>query len=742
MSLPVRASSVSAPLADPEFNELVCRAAEDLELGRPLDLAAIHATRPKYAERLERLLPTLEAMAALGQSGIRSQFLSTGSLPASESPNLADALGEFRIIGEIGRGGMGVVYEAEQVSLSRRVALKVLPFAAMLSEAPLQRFKNEARAAASLEHDHIVSIYVVGCDRGVHYFAMQLVQGQSLAELIQRLRSRSGLKSSPALEAHTTAMNASTSDSLSRDEGRRHIVNPGHSKISPDSDPESPGYFRGIATLGVEAAEALDYAHQQGVLHRDVKPANLLLDHAGKVWVTDFGLARTEADAGLTMTGDLVGTLRYMSPEQVLSQESIDCRTDVYSLGVTLYELATLEPAFHHASRARLIHDIVFERIRPASTVNRHVPAALDAIIFKATERDPGNRYASARELAEDLRKFLNDEPVNAACRRPLALRWRSRRTWAVATAVLAILLGCAFGGLTVLVRDRDGEETARLHLETGDVLEVSEAPPAAEPAPASPPRPIDTTPPQEVKAEPPQQADALQLEADEPSGKYSLFAPTWSAEALKRLGDGLDREEARKVSTPIKTLSDLDPQDSSVLIVAMDGPGFLKIGDYNLEQLKQKKIIGIGYGAAKLFGELGLAINGGACAHGVVGPPRIRIGSNRLINDSLFAGPLFVFEPAILDEKNFHNDLFFGMYIGSKKPDRRDFVDIVAIQTASENYAPIVRQGDKVLICVDAPANQWSETMTRLVSEIAAALDSRRASRPSENSEARTSAR
>src|SRR5262249_27765563 len=192
---------------------------------------------------------------------------------------------------EVGRGGMGVVYEAEQISLGRRVALKVLPFAATMDARQLQRFLNEARAAATLHHAHVVPVYAVGQERGVHYYAMQFVDGQTLADLIARPSGRQE-------QAHKDTVPVAA--------------------VTTQSAPRARAFFRRAAEWGIQAAEALDHSHQLGIVHRDIKPGNLMIDHQGKLWVTDFGLARTGADSNLTMTGDLLGTLRYMSPEQAL----------------------------------------------------------------------------------------------------------------------------------------------------------------------------------------------------------------------------------------------------------------------------------------------------------------------------------------------------------------------------------------------------------------------------------------
>src|SRR5262249_6071443 len=221
-------------------------------------------------------------------------------------------LGDFRLVREIGRGGMGVVYEAVQLSLGRRVALKVLPFAAALDARQLRRFKNEAQAAAHLHHPHIVPVYAVGSERGVHYYAMQFIDGQTLSAQIQELRQRQ-------------------IDKVARWQGDKVTEGPG--TLPSCHLVTLSEFFRTAARLGLQAAEALEHAHGVGVVHRDVKPANLLIDGPGNVWVTDFGLARLQSEPGLTMTGDLLGTLRYMSPEQALARPGgVDHRTDVYSL--------------------------------------------------------------------------------------------------------------------------------------------------------------------------------------------------------------------------------------------------------------------------------------------------------------------------------------------------------------------------------------------------------------------------
>ena len=344
-------------------------------------------------------------------------------------------LGDFRIFREIGRGGMGVVYEAEQLSLGRKVALKVLPFAAVLDSRQLQRFKNEAQAAASLHHSHIVPVYSVGCERGVHYYAMQFVPGQTLAEAIDELKGRPA-EGGPA--DSDAAANANRSASRQSASPTQPIAG-----ISTSRGIASKEFFRSAARLGVDVAEALDYAHQQGVVHRDIKPLNLILDEHGDAWITDFGLARFDASGSLTITGDLLGTLRYMSPEQASTERAVvDHRTDIYSLGATLYELITLEPAFAAGNRQELLRRIMSDEPRAPRKLNPAIPLELETIVLKAMAKQPAARYAAAQALADDLRRFLADQPI--AARRPSSLerlrKWSRRHASLVASITISTL--------------------------------------------------------------------------------------------------------------------------------------------------------------------------------------------------------------------------------------------------------------------------------------------------------------
>jgi serine/threonine protein kinase/WD40 repeat protein len=358
-------------------------------------------------------------------------------------------LGDFRLLREIGRGGMGVVYEAIQLSLGRRVALKVLPLAATLDPRQLQRFKNEAQAAACLHHRHIVPVHGVGTARGVHYYAMQLIEGSTLAELIQEQRRLAGLDS--ALPRGSRS-------------GVRSLESEPTRLLTPDPLGRDVVDYRALARLGIQAAEALEHAHQMGVVHRDIKPANLMVDTAGELWVTDFGLAQVQAQHGLTMTGDLVGTLRYMSPEQALGcRGMVDHRSDVYSLGVTLYELLILRPALPATDRQELLQQIASDQSSPTPPrrLRPSMPVDLETILLKAMAKNPDERYQTAQELADDLRSFCEDRPIRA--RRPSLLqrtgrwaRWHRPLVVSLALSATVLLVGASLATLYYAARQRD----------------------------------------------------------------------------------------------------------------------------------------------------------------------------------------------------------------------------------------------------------------------------------------------
>lgn len=465
---------------DPILDGLLEEFSDQLALGEPVDVEAYVGQHPERADALRRLLPVIQVLGNLDRSAV--PLTPTTRTEVDTSAGLGE-LGDYRILREIGHGGMGIVYEAVQISLSRRVALKVLPFAAALDPKQLQRFKNESHAAAQLHHTNIVPVFGVGCARGVHYYAMQYIEGQTLAALISELRQLAGRD---PVQAKTPAAPIRPSVSGAAEPAGKAVLEqtgPYLPEVSPTRAGEttlglpltgsserslkSPGFFRAVAQLGIQAAEALEHAHQLGVVHRDIKPANLLLEtgsqftftagkdgsESSRLWITDFGLAYCQSQAGLTMTGDLVGTLRYMSPEQALAKRvPLDHRTDVYSLGATLYELLTLEPVFPGKDRQELLRQIAFEEPKAPRQHHRAIPPEMETIVLKALEKSAGDRYATAQELADDLERFLEDKPIRA--RRPnvvqRARKWSRRHVGVTVTAgaALALLLVVASLGL------------------------------------------------------------------------------------------------------------------------------------------------------------------------------------------------------------------------------------------------------------------------------------------------------
>jgi eukaryotic-like serine/threonine-protein kinase len=474
--------------ADPELDRLIEELTRRIQAGESVDLEAIAREHPGHAEPLRRLLPALEMLADLGQSV--SAEGPRGHMARPDPITGLGELGDFRLVREIGRGGMGIVYEAEQISLRRRVALKVLPFAATLDARQIQRFQVEAQAAACLHHPHIVPVHGVGCDRGVHYYAMQLIDGQSLAAMIAELRRLDGLGPTdgpaPRLDEVSTSELAARllwGGALDRPAGAGSEATTEGGSEAPTfalpagaSPPEAPtprasltgpdrpatagsstrnrDYVRGAARLALQAAEALDHAHARGIVHRDIKPGNLLLDAQGRLWITDFGLAQVRGDDRLTLSGDLLGTLRYMSPEQALGRRvAIDGRTDIYSLGVTLYELLTLQPAVDGRDRAEVLRRIAEREPAPPRRLNPAVPRDLQTILLKAMAKEPSARYATAKDLADDLRRFLEHRPILARRPTPLdrAAKW-SRRHVAVVWSAVAMLTMTVVGLSTGLV--------------------------------------------------------------------------------------------------------------------------------------------------------------------------------------------------------------------------------------------------------------------------------------------------
>jgi eukaryotic-like serine/threonine-protein kinase len=434
---------------------------------------------PDLADQIRELFPALVLME-------KHRPDRTAAAEPGPGPIMPEELGEYALVREVGRGGMGVVYEAVQVSLQRHVALKVLPPHRLRGPEHLERFRREARIAAGLHHTNIVPVFGVGEHEGIHYYAMQFIRGRGLDQVLREviaLRKERG----DGAGLPTTHLDQAAAIATSLVEGR--FADP--SALAPGSAPEAEAvrpdgsgrpcgagagaglvrssssdgglttpsrwqYARSVAEVGLQVAEALDHAHRQGVLHRDIKPSNLLLDLTGRVWVTDFGLAKAEDSDDLTEPDQLVGTMRYLAPERLSGKA--DAGSDIYSLGATLYEMLALRPAFDGIQRAQLMDRVLHAEPEPLRKIDQRIPRDLETIVVKAMAKEPGRRYCSADRLAADLRLFLADQPIQA--RRPslAEVTWRwCRRNPAVAglSAGLALALLVLTAGLGWAVRDR-----------------------------------------------------------------------------------------------------------------------------------------------------------------------------------------------------------------------------------------------------------------------------------------------
>jgi serine/threonine protein kinase len=467
-------SDANALAEDPRVIEVVDEYLRELDAGRQPDRASYLERYPELAGIVQQCLEGLD----LVRSGLASASPNQDANDSAEQPGrLASPLGDFQIIREIAQGGMGVVYEAVQLSLGRRVALKVLPFAATLDSRRLQRFKIEAQAAALLHHTHIVPIYAVGCERGVNFYAMQLIEGQSLAVVIEQLRQQeqrgqrnrdSALRPPglPVTESASPRDNARRTPSASepqpprKAEAGRSTLDISVAAVTSGAKVESEAYIRRVCRLMVQAADALEHAHQAGVIHRDIKPGNLLVDATANLWVTDFGLAQLQVDNGLTRSGDFLGTFRYMSPEQTSGQRTmLDHRSDIYSLGATFYELLALEPVFPGETHQELLYDILHTEPQSPRHWNRAVPSELETIVLKALAKSPADRFQSAAELSADIQRFLEHKPIHA--RPPTLLdrarKW-SRRHPSVAIAgvlLLAVIAGASLVSNRMIAREQ-----------------------------------------------------------------------------------------------------------------------------------------------------------------------------------------------------------------------------------------------------------------------------------------------
>jgi serine/threonine protein kinase len=406
------------------LQQVLVECLEALEAGRAPDARALQVRYPEFAaevaellanrEKLDRLTAPLRAMA---QAELIDMPYRPEENAGATLPEGGRSFGDYEILEEIGRGGMGVVYRARQIKLNRLVALKMIRAGELASATEVQRLHAEAEAAAHLDHPHIVPIYEIGEWRAgdgsppVPYFSMKLVEGGSLAQWPGARNQESGV----------------------RKEGQKQA-----------------------AQLLATVARAVHYAHQHGILHRDLKPSNILLDAQGQPYVSDFGLAKRVAGAAAasrpelaTQSGAIVGTPSYMAPEQAAAGKGLSCSVDVFSLGAMLYELLTAQPPFKGATPLDTLLQV--RECAPASlrTLNGQVDRDLETICLKCLEKEPQNRYSSAEALAEDLERWLAGKPIQA---RPTGqterlVRW-SRRNPLVA-CLSAVVLLVTLGGFS-----------------------------------------------------------------------------------------------------------------------------------------------------------------------------------------------------------------------------------------------------------------------------------------------------
>ncbi len=407
----MNAESNDSASPDRHLYEILYAYWQAVDAGQAPDRQEILRQHPELAEELQALFADQDRLDQLAQS-CRADRAAAASAPEPptmppEEATTADAalgtvryFGDYELLEEIARGGMGVVYKARQVSLNRLAALKMILAGQFASEADIQRFHTEAEAAANLDHPNIVPIYEVGEHQGQHYFSMKYVEGGSLADQVPRL-------------VH---------------------------------DP------RAAAGLLAQVARAVHHAHQRGILHRDLKPGNILIDAQGQPHVTDFGLAkRIESDQGQTRTGAIVGTPSYMAPEQARAQKGLTTAVDVYALGAILYELLTGRPPFQAATPLDTVLQVLAKDPTRPRALNPATDRELEIICLKCLEKEPTQRYDSAVALADDLERWLRDEPILARPATPWKRTWKwARRKPAAAT--LLVVSGLAVAALMVVV--------------------------------------------------------------------------------------------------------------------------------------------------------------------------------------------------------------------------------------------------------------------------------------------------
>ena len=507
------------------FSKAICLS--ESERQEFLDL--MYLGRPQERHKMESMI----AAHRQSDSLLDTDALS-GETVVADRPAVPRRIGDFEILRELGRGGMGVVYEALQKSLKRKVALKVLSSGLGLSSKAILRFRREAEAAGKLHHTNIVPIYTTGEDRGIHYYAMELINGPSLDAVIRDLRNQdhgdrlesnydklpawvqetalyapqSSIGADKRVVGRSAAENRSplnlpdsSLDVSSCEEAIGHGVSDYKSNSSKVDESLQPNlaattasaqfaasaqklhsnsttargasYFDTVAAMIAEVADALDHAHEHGVIHRDVKPSNLLLAPDGRLSINDFGLARVLEQPGMTISGEFVGSPLYMSPEQITAGRApLDHRTDIYSLGATLYELLTSQPPFPGDTRDQVLGQILHKEPKTPRQINRKVPVDLDTICMKAIERDPDRRYQTAGQLAKDLRAYVDRHAISARRIGPATRAVRYLKRNPVAAAFLCFVIATGIGGLSLWLWQEQRSRTAAVEKAQEDLIE------------------------------------------------------------------------------------------------------------------------------------------------------------------------------------------------------------------------------------------------------------------------------